>query len=289
MPFRLRHLQHDFELGLGEFAIGRSPECQLSLDDPLVSRKHALLVVSPESVLIKDLGSRNGVVVNGTKIDTSRVLLDGDRIVIGSQEMTIMSRPATVGPQFVRRITTGAQTLSSVARPHSLEPAAIKIHPDAIKIPSDPAREVTRDPKRVDSFPLLSTLADKALALGRPEDAERILSSLMLEVLNNAQRGDALPSETVDQAAQYGVRLANATSKGSWVDYVITLYAAVRRPCPASIVDELHGVVRRTSAVDLSGLRAYVEMLRASAVGFGPADSFLVQRIEGLERLVASK
>ena len=283
MPFRLRHLQHDFELGLGEFAIGRSPECQLSLDDPLVSRKHALLVVSPESVLIKDLGSRNGVVVNGTKIDTSRVLLDGDRIVIGSQEMTIMARPAAAGPQYVRRITTGAQTLSSVLRPHSLEPGMVR------QLPSEPVREQTKDPKRVDSFPLLSTLADKALALGRPEDAERILSSLMLEVLNNAQRGDALPSETVDQAAQYGVRLANATSKGSWVDYVVTLYAAVRRPCPATIVDELHSVVRRTSAVDLSGLRAYVEMLRASAVGFGPADRFLVQRIEGLERLVASK
>jgi predicted component of type VI protein secretion system len=280
MPFRLRHLQHDFELGLGEFAIGRSPECQLSLDDPLVSRKHALLVVSPESVLIKDLGSRNGVVVNGTKIDTSRVLLDGDRIVIGSQEMTIMARPATAGPQYVRRSTTGAQTLSSYARPHSLEPT--KLH-------TEPIKELAKDTKRVDSFPLLSTLADKALALGRPEDAERILSSLMLEVLNNAQRGDVLPAETVDQAALYGVRLAGATSKGSWVDYVITLYGAVRRPCPASIVDELHSVVRKTSAVDLTGLRAYVEMLRASAVGFGPADRFLVQRIEGLERLVASK
>jgi predicted component of type VI protein secretion system len=283
MPFRLRHLQHDFELGLGEFAIGRSPECQLSLDDPLVSRKHALLVVSPESVLIKDLGSRNGVVVNGTKIDTSRVLLDGDRIVIGSQEMTIMARPAAASPQYVRRTTTGAQTLSNYARPHSLEPN---------KIPSEPVKDApapARDAKRVDSFPLLSTLADKALALGRPEDAERILSSLMLEVLNNAQRGDVLPNETVDQAAQYGVRLANATGRGSWVDYVITLYAAVRRPCPAAIVDELHSVVRKTSAVDLSGLRAYVELLRASAVGFGPADRFLVQRIEGLERLVASK
>ena len=280
MPFRLRHLQHDFELGLGEFAIGRSPECQLSLDDPLVSRKHALLVVSPDSVLIKDLGSRNGVVVNGTKIDTSRVLLDGDRIVIGSQEMTIMSRPAAAGPQYVRRSTTGAQTLSSFQRPHSLEPTKISV---------ETIKEATRDAKRVDSFPLLSTLADKALALGRPEDAERILSSLMLEVLNNAQRGDVLPSETVDQAALYGVRLANATGRGSWVDYVVTLYAAVRRPCPASIVDELHSVVRKTSAVDLTGLRAYVELLRASAVGFGPADRFLVQRIEGLERLVASK
>lgn len=282
MPFRLRHLQHDFELGLGEFAIGRSAECQLSLDDPLVSRKHALLVVNPESVLIKDLGSRNGVVVNGTKIDTSRVLLDGDRIVIGSQEMTILARPAGAAPHYVKRSTTGAQTLSSVARPHSFEPT---------KIQSDrPSREISRgDSKRVDSFPLLSTLADKALALGRPDDAERILSSLMLEVLNNAQRGDALPPETVDQAAQYGVRLANATTRGSWVDYVITLYSAVKRPCPGHIVDELHNVVRKTSAVDLSGLRAYVEMLRAASAVFGPADRFLVQRLEGLERLVASK
>ena len=285
MPFRLRHLQHDFELGLGEFAIGRRPECQLSLDDPLVSRKHALLVVGPESVLIKDLGSRNGVVVNGTKIDTSRVLLDGDRIVIGSQEMTIMARPAAQAHHYVRRSTTGAQTLSSMSRPMSLEPTRIQSEPVR-----DPAREVVRaDAKRVDSFPLLSTLADKALAMGRPEDAERILSSLMLEVLNNAQRGDVLPAETIDQAAQYGVRLANATSKGSWVDYVITLYAAVRRPCPAHLVDELHNVVRKTSAVDLGGLRSYVELLRASSVGFGPADRFLVQRIEGLERLVASK
>jgi predicted component of type VI protein secretion system len=283
MPFRLRHLQHDFELGLGEFAIGRSPECQLSLDDPLVSRKHALLVVGPESVLIKDLGSRNGVVVNGTKIDTSRVLLDGDRIVIGSQEMTIMARPAAQAHHYVRRSTTGAQTLSSAVRPHSLEPMKIQS-------PSEPVRDIVRgDAKRVDSFPLLSTLADKALAMGRPEDAERVLSSLMLEVLNNAQRGDVLPNETVDQAAQYGVRLASATNKGSWVDYVVTLYSAVRRPCPALLVDELHNVVRKTSAVDLTGLRAYVEMLRASSVGFGPADRFLVQRIEGLERLVASK
>jgi predicted component of type VI protein secretion system len=289
MPFRLRHLQHDFELGLGEFAIGRSPECQLSLDDPLVSRKHALLVVSPEAVLIKDLGSRNGVVVNGTKIDTSRVLLDGDRIVIGSQEMTILARKATAGPAYVaRRHTTGAQTLSSGSRAPARDS---KFATEAGKESSrDPAgKESSRDPKRVDSFPLLSTLADKALALGRPEDAERILSSLMLEVLNNAQRGDALPNEMVDQAAQYGVRLAGATARGSWVDYVVTLYSAVKRPCPAHIVDELHSVVRKTSAVDLGGLRAYVEVLRASTGVFGPAERFLVQRIEGLERLVASK
>jgi predicted component of type VI protein secretion system len=290
MPFRLRHLQHNFELGIGEFAIGRSADCQLSLDDPLVSRKHALLVVRPDSVVIKDLGSRNGVVVNGIKIDTSRVLINGDRVLIGSQELTLLAvQGSSRENQQVFRRHVGAQTLSSfAARPStpgsSLTPGAESI---PARISPEAGKEATSN--RVNSFPLLSTLADKALALGRPEEAERILASLMTEVLSNAQRGDVLPTETVDQAAQYGVRLAGATAKGSWVDYVVALYAAVRRPCPGPIVDELHGVVRKTNTVDLASLRAYVDLLRAASIGFGPAERFLVQRIEGLERLVASK
>src|SRR5438552_8589759 len=153
MPFRLRHLQHNFELGQGEFVIGRSAECQLALDDPLVSRKHALLIVGAESVVIKDLGSRNGVVVNGTKIDTSRILLDGDRIVIGSQEITIVAWQRD--PNYMARRRIGSQTLSFVVPPH--------LHREG----SEASKEVS---KRVDSFPLLSTLVDKALVLGRPED-----------------------------------------------------------------------------------------------------------------------
>ena len=50
MRFRLRYLHHDLELSEGQFAVGRSAGCQLSLDDPLVSRRHALLVVSHEGV-----------------------------------------------------------------------------------------------------------------------------------------------------------------------------------------------------------------------------------------------
>jgi pSer/pThr/pTyr-binding forkhead associated (FHA) protein len=272
MPFRLRHLQHNFELGQGEFVIGRSAECQLALDDPLVSRKHALLIVGAESVVIKDLGSRNGVVVNGTKIDASRILLDGDRIVIGSQEMTLVAWQRNPGSLARRR--TGSQTLSSVVPAH-LQGAG-----------NDPAKEQGR---RVDSFSLLSTLADKALALGRPEDAERILAALLAEILRLTQDEHSIATETVDQAAQYGVRLAAGTGKGSWVDYVVALYTAVRRPLPAPLVDELHSVLRKTSAVDLDSLRTYVDLLRDQSSAFGPADRFLLQRIEGLERLAALK
>ena len=61
MRFRLRYLQHDLELNEGEFVVGRNASCQLSLDDPLVSRRHALFGVLPDQVTIEDLGSRNGV------------------------------------------------------------------------------------------------------------------------------------------------------------------------------------------------------------------------------------
>src|SRR5262249_4747666 len=123
--------------------------------------------------------------------------------------------------------------------------------------------------KRIDSFPLLSTLADKALALGRAEDAERILSALLIEVLKSLEEGLPVNAQTVDHAAQYGVRFAVATGKGSWVDYVIRLYAQLRRPCPAPIVDELHNAVRKINSVDLPALRAYVTMLREQSSIYG--------------------
>jgi pSer/pThr/pTyr-binding forkhead associated (FHA) protein len=276
MSFRLRHHQHHFELAEGEFLIGRSAECQLALDDALVSRRHALLTVTADSVVVKDLASRNGVVVNGTKIDGSRILLDGDKLVIGSQEMhLISSRPQRSVEALRARSRTGAQTLS-----HTVPAVVVGPARSTASMPKDA-------PKRAESFPLLATLSDKALALGRTDDAERLLASVMAEMLKDVQQGSPGSLDTVDQAALYAVRLAGATAKGSWVDYVIALYTAARRPCPAPLVDELHVVLRKTTPVDIAAFRAYLEMLRDQAATFGPGERFLVQRIEGLERLAA--
>src|SRR6202050_1879086 len=90
MRFRLRYLQHDLELNEGQFAVGRNATCQLSLDDPLVSRRHALLTVTNDGVTIEDLSSRNGVLVNGKRIDGRVDLQVGDRIMIGAQELTLL-------------------------------------------------------------------------------------------------------------------------------------------------------------------------------------------------------
>src|SRR5262245_21783280 len=100
MSVRLRYLAHDLEVPPGEFLIGRSPDCQLSLDDPLVSRRHAILVVHPDAVFIEDLGSRNGVLVNGKRIQGPTLVADSDQIMVGSQVMTLVGVP---GPDSVRK------------------------------------------------------------------------------------------------------------------------------------------------------------------------------------------
>ena len=62
--------------------IGRASECDLRLEDPGVSRKHAEVRYSDGRVGVVDLGSTNGISVNGTPTERKE-LNDGDRIDIG--------------------------------------------------------------------------------------------------------------------------------------------------------------------------------------------------------------
>ena len=90
MKHTLRYNHHDIELPEGQFVIGRAADCQLSLDDPLVSRNHATLTVTSDTVIVADLGSRNGVVVNGTRIPGPTKLAHLDRVTVGSHDMVLV-------------------------------------------------------------------------------------------------------------------------------------------------------------------------------------------------------
>src|SRR3954454_14390995 len=105
MRFRLRYLRHDLELNEGTFAVGRNASCQLSLDDPLVSRRHALFEVGGGGVTVEDLNSRNGVIVNGHRIEAKVTISVGDRILIGSQELTLLAARDPHNPVAVGKMT----------------------------------------------------------------------------------------------------------------------------------------------------------------------------------------
>lgn len=248
MKHVLRYKHHDIELSEGKFVIGRAASCQLSLDDPLVSRHHAQLTVEGEKVTVEDLGSRNGVKVNGDQIQGAYSVQDKDQIVIGGQELRYITRRENMGDTLIQPAT-----------------------------------------QRVPTFGLLGILADKAFALGRADEAERLLTELLDQVLGDLDAGREVKLELFERSTEYAMKLASATGSARWIEYIFRAYANVRRPCPVAIVDELYSLVRRVERVNLSALRTYIEVLRESSGTLGPAERFLVSRIEGLERLVAAK
>jgi hypothetical protein len=71
--------------------IGRSPECEVFLDDVTVSRNHALLVERDGDFFVEDQGSLNGTFVNRRRIDNQQ-LENGDEVQIGKYRLTFIER-----------------------------------------------------------------------------------------------------------------------------------------------------------------------------------------------------
>jgi pSer/pThr/pTyr-binding forkhead associated (FHA) protein len=67
-------------LRLSEFPclVGRGPDCDLSLSDPMVSREHCRLDWQDGNPIVEDLASRNGTRINGETITRRRQLREGD-------------------------------------------------------------------------------------------------------------------------------------------------------------------------------------------------------------------
>ncbi len=286
MAYRLRYQAHDIELPIGEFLIGRSAECQLALDDPLVSRKHAAFHVRKDGVTVEDLGSRNGVLLNGTRVEGPHAVTEDDRVTIGGQDLRVYFVDETAEAQMREQYRRHTQTLGMGA-------AELEAHlGQAVTSPPPQHPEVTGNARGIQSFSLLGGVADKALAMGRAEEAERILQGVLSDVAHRAKDPkDPKPVEpsVAEQAARYAVRLGGATGKAAWVDYVFELYGDLRRPLPATIVDELYTVVRKIKSLEPKSLRVYLAVLKDAQGSFGPAERFVMQRIEGLERLISAK
>jgi chromosome segregation ATPase len=68
--------------------IGRAPGCEMQIESSSVSRHHALLLMSSRDVIIEDLNSTNGVLVNGRKV-SRQLLNDGDLVTIGEAQFRL--------------------------------------------------------------------------------------------------------------------------------------------------------------------------------------------------------
>jgi DNA-binding winged helix-turn-helix (wHTH) protein len=94
---RLVHLvwqDRAIPLPAGTHLIGRDPESAVWIDAPIVSRRHARIVVGDSQLTIEDLGSHNGTIVNGDRLEGLRYLAHGDNIRIGPASLVLYDPPA---------------------------------------------------------------------------------------------------------------------------------------------------------------------------------------------------
>ena len=78
--------------------IGRAPGCELHIESSSVSRHHALVLTNARDVIIEDLHSTNGVLVNGRKV-ARQLLTDGDILTIGEAHFRLRIKPGPRQPE----------------------------------------------------------------------------------------------------------------------------------------------------------------------------------------------
>ena len=74
---------------LGPVVIGRSPASDIVVDEPYVSSTHARLTLQGPALVLEDLGSTNGTLVNGHLIEQPVTLREADEVQIGDTIMRV--------------------------------------------------------------------------------------------------------------------------------------------------------------------------------------------------------
>jgi len=77
----------------GAMRVGRSPESDIVLADPSVSRNHALIDVLAGTLIVRDAGSTNGTLVNGERV-ARKVLHAGDTVAFGKTQLRVEDEQA---------------------------------------------------------------------------------------------------------------------------------------------------------------------------------------------------
>jgi hypothetical protein len=86
--YRLIWGNREIALSLGENLLGRDEDAIVWIEDGLVSRRHARIVIDETGAVLEDLGSKNGTYLRGKRIEGPKKLADEDQVTIGPASMT---------------------------------------------------------------------------------------------------------------------------------------------------------------------------------------------------------
>jgi pSer/pThr/pTyr-binding forkhead associated (FHA) protein len=299
----------ELELREGSLLAGRLPECDVMIDDGLVSRMHARISVRDESVVVEDLHSTNGVYVNGTRITHSALLREGDRLLIGTTEISLFEarRDARVTPLRARR--EEPRSSMGVLPPSPCVPAPttlpadarnsfgkLELHLDELAVEAQddgPPSARSADLKalrsrssgvpstaRADALEVIGALADRLASGGNLDEARRVLSAHLKRILQGATAGLTVPEDVCLAASRHALSLARWTGQSTWIDYVVELHLAARRAMNPETFAMFESVVLSVGDFDRQLFTYYVDGLR------GERGLLTVDERQVLDRLI---
>jgi hypothetical protein len=256
--YRLRLLLQEFDLPPGETILGRSPECQVTIDDPLVSREHAKILVNDEHVVFRDLGSRNGSKVNGQPLRGEVELADGDRLRIGNQELVFTRVTAA---RRAGRPTGGLRHCRNCQAPYTAE---APICPNCGHVPGAEetlSGEISRrtpinspDKQQLWSIELQLEVLAKALSLQRVADAERTVARIAAAIDEWIAAGMEIDEQQLEPALEGITSFCNIKGDGQWLRWIFGSLGRLQRLPSAALlakIGELPAIVTEDAADQL--------------------------------------
>jgi hypothetical protein len=235
--YRLRFQLQEVDLALGETLIGRSLDCQVTIEDPLVSRQHARIVVQGDDATLEDLGSRNGVKLNGLTVRTPAQLKDGDRLRIGTQELVVSRiEPATAAKHA--RATGVLRLCANCKLPYPRELFACP-NCEATEQTDEETLSGTFNAGRQQSWSiqLLVEALERALSLSRWHDAERILQRASAQVEEMLAAGVNVDPKQFAGVTSGALRVSFENEDVTWGRWAIRVHR-LRHTVPSAAVLE---------------------------------------------------
>jgi hypothetical protein len=254
----------------------------VTIEDPLVSRHHARIVLEGDRATVYDLGSRNGVKVNGAPVKDPIELRDGDRLRIGTQELVFCRVEAA--PNASAKTTGFLRHCARCRMPYPQE---------AGSCPSCGATEALDEEtlsgqfgaaaQQIWSVQLFLEVLDRALTLERYEDVHRILRRATVQIEERIVRGDPIDAPQLAKLAVGAARASLALGDSTWGVWVAQVYRRVPLVMPEEVVVKLAELTARfpeDMADPVEQLATYARTVPSSPAE-GPA-------IAALERVRAS-
>lgn len=236
--FRLRFLLQEIDLPQGDTLVGRSANCQVTLDDPLVSREHARIRIQGTSAVVEDLGSRNGVQLGGQPIAGSAPLGNGDRIRIGTQELVFLELPANAErpARGATRQTGFMCHCAACARAFPAELVACPACGSGERVEED---TLTGNARRDWGLELAAEAVMRARAAGVVDDLERVLSHARLGLEQRLAEGRSVERHLIDGIGAAAVQVALGRGEAAWGRWALSIYASLGLVPPANLSNEL--------------------------------------------------